>query len=589
MKFSIQTKIASLITIPLIAFMFLAAYHIFENWQEYKESHKTSNTAEAFGAVSQVIHSLQIERAHLNLLLIGKITDAEIKKQHQLTDDHLEHFTKILHHEDVREKTFESYLEIVSSLKSLREDLDKNGLTGESFEKYNVFIGQLLDLEVKLARKISIIKIQTSLLSATLLEGSKESIGQLRSLLMPVLLANSPLSPLTLTKLEKLYSNIYTSMDSPLLDVAPEIQAKLTEAKLAENWTLVVLIYNAIIAKSSIGQYGIDTMGFFDAITGMIESIDAPVKEVLNENKNLVVKTTQTATRSATVMSLAILISLIIIFATVRRFTGQLSKTLEKIADGLMTGANTVAQASEKMALAAEGLSTASASQAQSLLKTTSSVEEISSMIKANAESGNQAKDLSEAAKSSAEEGESKVSGLIQAMVDISVSSKKIEEIVTVIDDISFQTNLLALNAAVEAARAGEQGKGFAVVAEAVRGLALRSAASAKEIDTLIKENVEKTKAGVAVANDSKEALGDIFSTVHKVAAINQEIASASAEQAKGIEEITRAMNELDEVTERNAATSEEAAHSAEELSRESEALKDSIDLLVLTIHGSSN
>ncbi|HEY1079318.1 MAG TPA: methyl-accepting chemotaxis protein, partial [Bdellovibrio sp.] len=175
---------------------------------------------------------------------------------------------------------------------------------------------------------------------------------------------------------------------------------------------------------------------------------------------------------------------------------------------------------------------------------------------------------------------------LINSMKEISQDSKKISEIISVIDDIAFQTNLLALNAAVEAARAGEQGKGFAVVAEAVRTLAQRSALAAKDISNLIKSSVGRMESGGAQVEKSGAVLTEILNSINKVTHLNQEISTASSEQAHGISQISQAMNQMDQVTQVNAASSEEAAASAEELSAQAQSMTLVIHELVRVIRG---
>lgn len=165
------------------------------------------------------------------------------------------------------------------------------------------------------------------------------------------------------------------------------------------------------------------------------------------------------------------------------------------------------------------------------------------------------------------------------------MTPKKIEEIINVIDEISFQTNLLALNAAVEAARAGEHGKGFAVVADAVRSLAQRSATAAKDINGLIKDSLTKIQSGNEIAQGGGEALKKIVNAVVKVSDLNSEIARASSEQSNGLEQITKAMNELDSSTQQNASASEEVAASAEEMSAQASVL----DSLVSSLNGVIN
>jgi methyl-accepting chemotaxis protein len=210
-------------------------------------------------------------------------------------------------------------------------------------------------------------------------------------------------------------------------------------------------------------------------------------------------------------------------------------------------------------------------------------------MVKRNSEDSTQAATLSKGSRESADSGEVEIKKLLTAMEEINQSSKKIEDIINVIDDIAFQTNLLALNAAVEAARAGEQGKGFAVVAEEVRNLAQRSAAAAKDITALIEENVRKIESGVTIAEQGGNALRNIVSSVRKVADLNNEIASASKEQSSGLEQISKAMNQLDQITQSNAASAEEVASSSEQMSSQGIAMQETVEKLKVLVYGTLN
>jgi methyl-accepting chemotaxis protein len=266
--------------------------------------------------------------------------------------------------------------------------------------------------------------------------------------------------------------------------------------------------------------------------------------------------------------------------------TFSLAGTISSVTDRISEAGTQVSSASEQLSSASQQLSAGATESASSLEETVSSLEELSSMVKLNADNAKEASSLSLSSRKSAEDGESEIRNLIGAMTDISKSSKKIEEIINVIDDIAFQTNLLALNAAVEAARAGEQGKGFAVVAEAVRNLAQRSASAAKDITVLIKESVEQISTGSKIADQSGAVLKNIVNSVKKVSDLNNEIASASSEQSKGISQISKAMNELDQSTQRNASSAEETAASSEEMSAQASELQSLVGELEAIIVG---
>ena len=207
--------------------------------------------------------------------------------------------------------------------------------------------------------------------------------------------------------------------------------------------------------------------------------------------------------------------------------------------------------------------------QALSLEKTAASMEEMTAAVKNNADNAAQANQLAAAARQQAERGGAVVSSAVAAMSEINASSKKIADIIGVIDEIAFQTNLLALNAAVEAARAGEQGRGFAVVASEVRNLASRSAEAAKEIKGLIQDSVGKVAEGTKLVDESGKVLSEIVAGVKKVTDVVAEIAASSQEQATGIEEVNKAVMSMDEVTQQNAALVEQASAAAQALSEQ--------------------
>lgn len=267
-------------------------------------------------------------------------------------------------------------------------------------------------------------------------------------------------------------------------------------------------------------------------------------------------------------------------------FSSILSKKLMEITSKIEDSASQSKVSSDQTNQATRQLSAGATSAASSLEETVASLEELTSMVRTNSDHAKEANALSQMSKESAEKGEREIEKLMEAMSKMATGSKKIEEIINVIDDIAFQTNLLALNAAVEAARAGEQGKGFAVVAEAVRNLAQRSAIAAKDISSLIKDNVAKTEDGAKVAESSSTVLSEIVLNVKKVSDLNSEISLASQEQAVGIEQISKAMNQLDRLTQDTASSAEQISASSDSMQTHAKSFYDLVGSLREIVHG---
>jgi len=240
--------------------------------------------------------------------------------------------------------------------------------------------------------------------------------------------------------------------------------------------------------------------------------------------------------------------------------------SLARMVSEVRVGTEALNGASSEIAQGNSDLSTRTESQASALQQTASSVEHLTTTVKQNAQSAEHAKTLSEDAASQASRGHAVVGEVIHTMSAINDSSRKIGEITSVINGIAFQTNILALNAAVEAARAGEHGRGFAVVAAEVRTLSQRTTQAAKEIESLIRSAVERTKNGSTLVDQAGRTMNDVMQSVRKVADIIGEISAASREQTAGIEEVNLAITDIDRTTQQNAALVEEAAAAAESM-----------------------
>ncbi len=259
---------------------------------------------------------------------------------------------------------------------------------------------------------------------------------------------------------------------------------------------------------------------------------------------------------------------------------GRLLRAIDAMRSALQTSLNqvqgvavNVSTASTQIASGNQDLSSRTEEQASSLEQTAASMEELTSTVKQNADNARQANQLAVSASEVAVKGGSVVSQVVDTMGSINASSRKIVDIIGVIDGIAFQTNILALNAAVEAARAGEQGRGFAVVASEVRSLAQRSASAAKEIKTLIGDSVEKVEEGSKQVAEAGRTMEEIVDSVKRVTDIMGEITAASQEQTSGIEQINQAITQMDQVTQQNAALVEEASAAAQSLQEQAGSL----------------
>ena len=276
--------------------------------------------------------------------------------------------------------------------------------------------------------------------------------------------------------------------------------------------------------------------------------------------------------------------------------TGQLLTALKNMQTELVRlvrhvrqSSNTVANASAEIAQGNQDLSARTSSQASTLEETAATMEELSSQVKNNADNARQANQMAASASSVAARGGEVVGRVVDTMKEINESSRKIADIIGVIDSIAFQTNILALNAAVEAARAGEQGRGFAVVASEVRSLAGRSAAAAKEIKTLINTSVERVEHGAALVDDAGTTMTEVVSSIRRVSDLVGEISSASDEQAAGAAQIGEAVTEMDQVTQQNAALVEEMAAAASSLKGQAHDLVEVVSVFELDAQSAIN
>jgi methyl-accepting chemotaxis protein len=385
-------------------------------------------------------------------------------------------------------------------------------------------------------------------------------------------------------KIMQRYSVGDLSLDMPKL---PGEKANLTETMEATKANLSAIngeIKRLAMSASSgdfsqrgdVDKYQYDFRDMIDGLNQLMETTDGNLAEV-SELLQAIARGDLTARMEGDFHG---------VFASMRDDADATVAQLTDIVGRIQDASTSINTAAGEIASGNSDLSRRTEQQAANLEETAASMEELTSTVRQNAESARQANQLAIGAAGVASQGGEVVGKVVTTMRDIEQSSKKIADIISVIDGIAFQTNILALNAAVEAARAGEQGRGFAVVASEVRTLAQRSANAAKEIKGLIETSVDKVADGSKLVNQAGATMGEIVASVQRVTDIMAEISAASQEQSAGIEQVNQTITQMDETTQQNAALVEEASAAARSMEEQAQALSESVS--VFKLHASA-
>lgn len=578
---SLGKKITFAAILPLLAACSLAAWSIFVDAKNLAAADSVERNVLLVESASRLVHELQKERGLSIIFLNGGNEMSALQSQSKEVDKAVDAFQVQLAKAHINKTKARDAQRALESLHDVRLSVnEKRQAPPQVFAAFSETIASCMGLMKEAAAIQDVAGLRSRMLSLYVLETAKEDAGRLRGAVAGILAADQPLSDDQIEAILSYKSGVEKNLDSPAAVLTSGASAKISEFKRSTHWTSISSTVRNVLKRAERGHYQIDGKTYFATVTESIDQlhtlIDAELRAVVGE-----IQVAKADLMASVYREVAFIIGLIvaicvILFVVIRGITAPISRTIENLGHSSheVTGASTMLHATSQQ------ISSSSSQAAASLEETVASIEELSSMVKQNAEHAREAAALAQSGRDSAERGEAEIKQLITSMLEIANGSKKIEEIINVIDDIAFQTNLLALNAAVEAARAGEQGRGFAVVAEAVRSLAQRSGDAAKNISSLIKESVSRTEHGSTIAEKSGAALGEIVHSAKKVADLNQEIAHASQEQATGLQQISHAMNQLDQATQSNASSSEEAATTAQQMAGQAATLTEIVQSL---------
>ncbi len=564
MKLSLKGKISILVSLALIMGIVYGGIYVNNNIERAAKSKDIVIKTELFQITSELIHQLQIERGKTSLFLNKTISSNELQEQYKAVDDKVSMFQAHL-----KSTANDSGTKLIEDLKAIREAVKNNIEADKVIALYREKIMLLLNSQVLISKNTILDGLEMQLLGINMLELAKEYTGRTRANMTPLLAAKKPLNVKQITFLQDLQSRINSNLQSPIMEISQAGKEKVDHFITSPNWKKVVTTFEMVAQESSTGNFTTEPQDFFKDITSSIDSmseiINLELENVKGRSNEIYNSAMDILWMNAAILGLALLAVGFISWRIIKGITAPIYIAV----DSLNEAAGSISLSSGQVTQASQQVSAGAVESASALEEIVASIEELNSIVKQNADRASSAAQLSSQGSSSAELGHKEMANLIKAMKEIAGSSRRIEEIINVIDDIAFQTNLLALNASVEAARAGEQGKGFAVVAEAVRALAQRSAVAAKDIGGLIKESAEQVEKGTHVAASSETSLNSIVDIIKKIAVLNEEISAASNEQSLGIQQISKAMNELDTSTQSNASAAEEVSASAEQMNNQ--------------------
>ncbi len=574
----LNARLIILAAIPFIAYGISSTRALYAAYLDYLNSETSLEVLAILESSSNLIRELQKERALSSRYVTGESVQAEMMAQRTDTSKEISHFDSLMKTESLTKEARERVNNKAEFRSSSLPAIDAKIPRVAAVSLYNTLIADYLWFQ-------SVANHNTAeterVARITALENAKENASLLRDLLTGAAFDNLPMSEEQSRSIYNIKSVFESQIVAPSLSGSIETAETVDEIAKSQEMTQIHESFRNIIDKSHTGNYGESSSQIDSLISSLIKQIDQLIQKEYSTAISSEAKR-HSNSRSKLMLEMVLLTIVSgIIFAYLVWVFWSVTRFFKTLIDNLLDTAFSLQESSHNLLNTSRQLSVEAKHAASSLEDTTASLEELTATERANAEETKRALTESKASEESAAQGQADILPLVAAMKEISGSTKKIEDIISVIEDVAFQTNLLALNAAVEAARAGEKGKGFAVVADAIRTLSSRTSTSAKEITVLINDSVERIKHGTELADNCGSALSKIVSSISQVSQTVVNVQRASQEQSIGVSKISQAMNQIDKSTQGSAKSSVVVSDASTRLNEEVESLQNNINLLV--------